>query len=158
MASSPEIRLARSSLEREAAIQVRIRVFVEEQGGPPEDEPDVWDPHAEQFVVVTAGRVVGTARVYEEAPGVARIGRVALLPECRGLGWGACLMTTLLWYCRTRGFAEAELHAQTHALPFYARFGFQPVGEEFIEAGIPHRRMRLPLREPHPNAPHSPTP
>jgi predicted GNAT family N-acyltransferase len=145
------IRLVRDEAELDAAIRVRVRVFVEEQGGPPEDEPDEWDRRAEQFLVIAGGEVVGTARVYEETPGEARIGRVALLTEYRGRGWGACLMRALLEHCRARGFAEAELHAQTYAAPFYERFGFHPVGEEFIEAGIMHRRMRLPLRAPSPS-------
>ena len=33
------------------------------------------------------------------------------------------------------------LNAQIQALPFYLRHGFQPEGEEFLDAGIPHRRM-----------------
>ena len=145
MDAAPVIRLVQSPAEFQAAIQVRVIVFVEEQGGPLEDETDAWDPRAEQFVVLDRERVVGTARVYEETPGIARIGRVALLPEYRGRGWGARLLEAVLEHCRWRGFPEAELHAQTHACMFYQRFGFRAVGEEFIEAGIPHRTMRLAL-------------
>lgn len=36
------------------------------------------------------------------------------------------------------------LNAQTHAIPFYRRHGFVPVGAVFMEAGIPHRRMEIP--------------
>ena len=149
MSLLPVIRLVQSPAEFDAAIQVRVAVFVEEQGGPLEDEPDSWDPHAEQFVVLDGARVVGTARIYEETPGIARIGRVALLAEYRGQGWGAGLLNALLEHCRQREFSKAELHAQTHACMFYARFGFQAVGEEFIEAGIPHRTMRLTLEGVH---------
>lgn len=28
-------------------------------------------------------------------------------------------------------------------MPFYERLGFEPFGDEFDEAGIPHRMMRL---------------
>lgn len=155
MGAAPHIRLVQSPTEFQAAIGVRLAVFVEEQGGPPEDEPDAWDRHAEQFVVLDGERVVGTARVYEETSGIARIGRVALLEEYRGRGWGARLLETLLEHCRERDFPEAELHAQTHACMFYQRFGFRAVGEEFIEAGLPHRTMRLKLGQPTP-LPHSP--
>jgi predicted GNAT family N-acyltransferase len=33
-------------------------------------------------------------------------------------------------------------------MPFYARYGFAPVGAPFDEAGIPHQAMeaRLPVR------------
>jgi len=35
------------------------------------------------------------------------------------------------------------LHAQTHAVGFYRRYGFVETGEPFMEAGIPHQAMRL---------------
>lgn len=38
-----------------------------------------------------------------------------------------------------------RLHAQTHAIPFYERFGFHTVGEPFLEANIPHILMELTL-------------
>ncbi|RCV58738.1 hypothetical protein DEF24_12340 [Marinitenerispora sediminis] len=38
-----------------------------------------------------------------------------------------------------------ELHAQTHALDFYARLGYTAYGAEFMDAGIPHRHMRREL-------------
>ncbi|MGF1548191.1 MAG: GNAT family N-acetyltransferase [Thiotrichales bacterium] len=33
------------------------------------------------------------------------------------------------------------LHAQIHAVAFYVRHGFEMEGNEYIEAGIPHRTM-----------------
>ena len=35
------------------------------------------------------------------------------------------------------------LSAQTHAIDFYARFGFVAEGEDYDDAGIPHRTMRM---------------
>ncbi len=145
MTGVPTIRLCSGPDEFRAAIAVRVRVFVEEQGGPLEDEPDPWDAGAEQFLVLDGSRVVGTARLLQCEPGVGRIGRVALLAGYRGRGWGAALLRAVLERCRARGFGEAELHAQVHATPFYERLGFQPLGGEFTEAGLPHRRMRLRL-------------
>ena len=46
---------------------------------------------------------------------------------------------------RRDGHPAVELAAQTHALEFYARLGFKAFGEAFLEAGIPHRNMRLAL-------------
>jgi predicted GNAT family N-acyltransferase len=89
--------------------------------------------------------VVGTARLYHPEPGVGKIGRVALLPEFRGRGWGERLVRELVAHARACGCREAVLDAQTQACSFYARFGFRPEGEEWVEAGIPHRRMRLAL-------------
>jgi len=47
----------------------------------------------------------------------------------------------LIEMARDRGDAMVRLHAQTHAMPFYARFGFAPEGDAYLEAGIPHRTM-----------------
>lgn len=145
--TDPEIRPGRSRQELQEALEVRIHVFVEEQGGPAEDEPDAWDDAARHFVVLDAGRIIGTARLYQPCTGVARIGRVALLAEYRGRGWGEVLIRDLLGQARALGFREVVLDSQTYACPFYERFGFRAEGEEFLDGGIPHRRMRLSLKE-----------
>jgi predicted GNAT family N-acyltransferase len=44
---------------------------------------------------------------------------------------------------RARGDREVALSAQTHAIRFYERFGFVAEGEQYDDAGIPHRWMRL---------------
>ena len=41
-----------------------------------------------------------------------------------------------------RGMRRLALSAQTHALGFYAGFGFEPEGEVYEEAGLPHQAMR----------------
>jgi predicted GNAT family N-acyltransferase len=148
MASEAEIRPVRTHEEYLAALRVRVAVFVDEQQGPLDDEPDAWDASARHFVVLDDGQIVGTARLYQPRFGVGKIGRVALLPEVRGRGWGARLLAAVLDQARALGFAEVILDAQTGATAFYERFGFAPEGEEWIEAGIPHRRMRLPLNHP----------
>ena len=142
-AMQPEIRPIHNHVEFLAALEVRVAVFVDEQGGPPEDEPDAWDSTARHWVVVSEGRIVGTARLYQPARGVGKIGRVALLPESRGRGWGRLLMEELLAQAQALGFREVILDAQSAAAAFYEPFGFAPEGEEFLDAGIPHRRMRL---------------
>ncbi|HEX7813086.1 MAG TPA: GNAT family N-acetyltransferase, partial [Burkholderiales bacterium] len=45
-------------------------------------------------------------------------------------------------------YAEADramLNAQVRAVIFYRRFGFEPEGETFLDAGIPHIAMSRPL-------------
>jgi predicted GNAT family N-acyltransferase len=46
-----------------------------------------------------------------------------------------------------RGLAIAIVNAQTYAVNFYMRFGFQSKGNEFLDAGIPHVQMILQLGE-----------
>jgi predicted GNAT family N-acyltransferase len=37
------------------------------------------------------------------------------------------------------------LHARSTAVPFYAKLGYECVGDEFIEVTIPHWEMRKAL-------------
>jgi predicted GNAT family N-acyltransferase len=127
---------------REALRSVRITVFVKEQQVPEELEWDDADEHA-YHVLATAvdGKPIGTGRLKLDC----HIGRMAVLKSWRGRGVGSAILERLIDFARREGCSEVRLHAQTHALAFYARFGFVASGEEFDEAGIPHRVMTLDL-------------
>jgi predicted GNAT family N-acyltransferase len=127
---------------RAAAEPIRFRVFVEEQKVPAEMELDEFDAvslHA--LARDAAGRALGTGRLLPDG----HIGRMAVLPQARGQGVGAALLRALMQAARDRGEREVALSAQTHAIAFYERFGFVVEGEEYDDAGIPHRMMRLVL-------------
>jgi predicted GNAT family N-acyltransferase len=117
---------------------VREAVFVHEQGVPPTLEWDAADPACAHVLARDgAGAPVGTARLTAEG----RVGRMAVLPAWRGQGVGTALLAALLDLARARGLTTVRLSAQLHAVPFYARRGFEPDGPVFTEAGILHRRM-----------------
>ena len=121
------------------ASEIRRVVFIEEQRVPQEEEWDGRDPGCCHFLALLDNRPVGTARLLPDA----HIGRVAVLPQARGLGIGAILMRAAIEAARRDGHAAVELAAQTHALAFYEQLGFMAFGEPFLDAGIPHRSMRL---------------
>jgi len=124
---------------------LRTRVFVDEQGVPPEIEQDDADATAVHAVSRDdAGRVVATGRLIER-DGVAVIGRMAADPAVRGRGHGAAVLAELHRQAVLRGVAEVELHAQVAARGFYERAGYTAVGEEYEEAGIAHVTMRRDL-------------
>lgn len=127
---------------RPAARLIRETVFVAEQGVPPQIELDEWDERCEHAIAYGAGgRPVGTGRLLPDG----HIGRMAVLREWRGKGIGGRLLEALVQRARARGMPRVALNAQTHAAPFYARFGFAVAGEEFMEAGIPHIAMTREL-------------
>ena len=72
---------------------------------------------------------------------------MAVLPEWRGQGVGAGLLEHLIEAARELNMDVVYLHSQTRAMGFYARQGFIAEGDEFDEAGIPHRLMRLGLKQ-----------
>lgn len=128
------------------AERLRMDVFVTEQGVPREIEIDEFDTMSRHVVVTNRlGHAVATGRLVSDAPGVARIGRMAVARELRGSRVGRQVLDALIAAARDRGDHEAVLHAQVHAQNFYARAGFVPEGEVYDEAGIDHITMRLKL-------------
>ena len=122
--------------------KIRFAVFVEEQGFPSEIELDGRDDECAHVLCRhRGGKVVGTGRLLPDG----HIGRIAVLSEVRGQGLGAAITALLVDMARARKFDEVVLHSQIHAMPFYARLGFEPFGERFDEAGAPHQGMRIQL-------------
>lgn len=118
---------------------VREPVFVQEQQVPLELEWDELDPLCVHVIARdTAGRPIGTGRLTPEH----KIGRMAVLPEWRGRGVGDALLLALIEQAVQRRWPELHLHAQVSAQGFYAKHGFVPYGERFMEAGIEHQSMR----------------
>lgn len=120
---------------------LRREVFVVEQGVPEHME---WDEHDMASVHALAwmnGQAVGCGRLLPDG----HIGRMAVRRAWRGRGVGRALLEALMAEADRRGMARLELNAQTHALVFYGKSGFVAEGDEFDEAGIPHRRMSRTL-------------
>ncbi|MFC3576342.1 GNAT family N-acetyltransferase [Streptomyces yaanensis] len=155
MSAAYEVRVAEDPVDREACFAVRKEVFVGEQGVPEDIEYDAYDADAVHVLAVREDGVpLGTGRLlYGEAAAaknggdasVGSLGRLAVTREARGLGVGAALVRAIEDAARARGLAAVDLHAQTHALGFYERLGYEVYGPEFPDAGIPHRAMRRPL-------------
>lgn len=137
-----EVRLGDwATLGRDAGA-VRTEVFVEEQRIPAEMEWDAADAECLHAVAYNRfGLPVATGRLLQHVPGVAKIGRMAVIASVRGSGVGHEVLEGLMKAARARGDHEVLLHAQTGAAPFYLRAGFAPRGVEFEEAGIPHVEM-----------------
>ncbi|MGH8869798.1 MAG: GNAT family N-acetyltransferase [Actinomycetes bacterium] len=150
-----DVVLATTPLQVEAAYDVRTKVFVDEQGVPPELEMDAQDDHADHLLATRDGRPVGAGRLVVEPAGfagadptlgdVAHLGRLAVLPDARGTGLGVALVRAVEARAAERGLVLVVLAAQTHALGFYERLGYEPYGDVFDDAGLPHRMMRKHL-------------
>ena len=121
---------------------LRTAVFVEEQRIPKElewDEADALAVHAVAYNRL--GRPVATGRLLAHAPGVARIGRMAVDRTLRGSRLGRDVLLALMDAARARGDTEVMLHAQQSAVGFYRRLGYEDRGAPFEEAGISHQEM-----------------
>ncbi|WP_049928591.1 GNAT family N-acetyltransferase [Halopiger goleimassiliensis] len=139
-----DVRVADDETDREAALDVRHAVFVEEQGVDPDLEIDEHDPDATHFVAVDGDQAVGAARLrtLEESDAVGTVERVAVLESRRGEGIGRRLMAAVEREAAAMGLETVTLHSQTHAADFYDRLGYERSSDVFEEAGIPHVEMR----------------
>ena len=122
--------------------RVRTEVFVQEQKIPLEmewDEADLTALHAVAYNGL--GQALGTARLLETSPKIAKVGRMAVKRVLRGSSIGSDLLRVLTDLARQRSYHEIVLHAQRSAQGFYARAGFVVRGEPFNEVDIPHIEM-----------------
>ena len=136
-----------TSTDMQEVAALRTRVFVDEQGVPPEIEQDDADATAVHVLSRDdSGRVVATGRLVVRGT-TAGIGRMAADPAVRGRGHGAAVLGELHRQAVLRGVTEIELHAQLTARGFYERAGYTAVGDVYEEAGIAHitMRRRLPV-------------
>jgi predicted GNAT family N-acyltransferase len=125
--------------------RLRRLVFIEEQGVDEADEVDDKDDDAIHLLATVSGRPVGTARLLHDG-NTGKIGRVCVIRDLRGTGLGAALIRACVDQFRAMpGIERVKLGAQTQALGFYERLGFQPVGAIYQDAGIAHRDMVMTL-------------
>ena len=137
-----KVKLIESGVEMEAAREIRVLVFVQEQGCPLEEEFDEHDATAIHAVALIDGRIVGTGRLVQTASGEAQIGRLAVEQEMRRRGAGEQIMAFLEDQARRPGTQQVTLHSQTYIKDFYSKRGYVEEGNLFLEAGIEHIKMR----------------
>ena len=136
------VRLVEWSAARAALESVRRAVFIVEQAIPEDMEWDEFDALSRHALAVdAAGAPVGCGRLLPDG----HVGRLAVLAPLRGVGVGSLLLERLVEMARANGHSRIVLNSQVHAMPFYARHGFAAIGDEFMEAGIPHRTMARTL-------------
>ena len=139
-AGNIQVRLAGWSGDQSEIRRIRTLVFIEEQEIPEDEEFDDADPSA-IHVLAHHGNVeaIGTARLLDYK----KIGRVAVMRNWRGRGIGKAMILFLMQVARANGAPSVELDAQVYAIPFYEKLGYRVKGEEFMDAGIPHRKMSI---------------
>ena len=71
--------------------------------------------------------------------------QVAVHPEFQALGLGSQLVAFAESFAKERGFTQMAAHARATALAFYRKAGYKVLGDDFIEATIPHRLVTKQL-------------
>jgi len=121
---------------------IRTRVFTVGQNVPWHDEVDEAEDTATHYLLWVDGAPAATARTRMTDGGVAKIERVAVLDDMQGRGIGRILMQHIMDHLSLDPAVKAfKLGAQSHAISFYQKLGFDITSDEYLDAGIPHRDM-----------------
>jgi len=136
-----------STTELYEILRLRVDVFVVEQTCP-YPELDGADYDCLHAYLEEDGKLLAYLRLYmqDEETKTARIGRV--ISAERGKGYGMGIVKAGIKAAKEKLSAERIfIEAQTYAIPFYEKAGFEVCGEEFLEDGIPHVPMILEMEE-----------
>lgn len=140
-----DIKVVTSDTDIAECLELRRIVFIEEQNVPEHEEVDGDDPRCTHILARIDGIPMGAAR-FQYIGDKAKIQRVCVLKETRGTGLGAELIRKILDVIKAEGkVSTAVLGSQIHALKFYEKFGFVAFGDEYLDAGILHRDMKITL-------------
>ncbi len=135
-----EIIRVKNEAEMELVREIRMEVFVREQGVPVELEMDELDNEAIHVLAYVDGIPAGCGRLLIKGDR-AKLGRVAVKKEMRRDGIGSGICKLLISIADESGAQMIYLGAQLTAVKFYKSLGFEEEGEVFVEAGIEHINM-----------------
>ncbi|HEY4344298.1 MAG TPA: GNAT family N-acetyltransferase [Parvibaculum sp.] len=121
------IRVARSPDDIMRAVAIRAIVYMAEQQCPYEEEFDGNDFAGTTHLLAEArGNPVGTLRLRFFA-NFGHIGRLAVLPNMRGLGAAQAIVEAAIELCQDKGYRRLYAQAQKRLVPFWSQFGFEPM-------------------------------
>lgn len=133
-----------STEELYSILQLRSEIFVVEQDCVYQDIDDK-DQKAYHVIGTKQGKIIAYARIfnggdYFELPS---IGRILVKEDQRKFKYGYDLVASSIKYIE-ENFSETSIliSAQTYLTKFYNSLGFIQLGEEYLEDGIPHIKMK----------------
>ena len=139
MLNSSQVRETCWNQDKKTLQSIRRAVFIEEQDIPEELEWDKEDLSAFHFLFYNAQKeAVACTRLLRQG----QIRRMAVLRQYRHQGIGSKLLNAVIEFAEENNIPPLFLYAQNHAIPFYQKHGFRVSGKEFIDANIPHHKMK----------------
>jgi len=143
-------KVAHTIEEMMQAFAVRAAVFLSELACPYTEEFDGNDFTATHFLGYVDGEPASTCRIRYFAD-FAKLERVAVRQEFRKTGVAGKMIGFALDLCRQKGYRKLHGHCEEHLLPFWQKFGFEPIdADRFVLLGHEYIEIECPL-EPHPD-------
>lgn len=106
-------------------------------------EEQIAEEYDQKHFVIrkNSGEIVGCLVLKIIDQHTIKMRQVAVQEECQRLGVGKLLVQGAEQWSMQFKFNKLTLHARDIAVPFYLKLGYQKVGSEFVEVGIPHWEM-----------------
>lgn len=127
------------SVEYHAACELRNQVLRIPLGMSLYSEDLCKEKNQQHFGLFDADReLLACVIVVAISPTEAKIRQMAVRDDRQGQGLGRSIISHVETYMRDKGFAHSSMHARCSAIGFYEKLGYNMVGGEFTEVGLPH--------------------
>lgn len=123
------------------SLEIRLEIFIQEQGYPDGSEIDELEEHTTHLVFYENEQAIATSRIYSIEKNTYRIERVAVRKEARKRGLGAKLIQEAEAKITALGGKQITLKSEDIAINFYKKMGYEAIGNEIIEYGFSHQKM-----------------
>ena len=133
-----DLKVMRASEEwqRAGAYSVRIQGMNRQHHISLRDEFDEHDTDGTKYIVLLDdGYPVATCRFYDIGGDKATLGRVVVLPEYRGKKLGFKVVEEAQQWIKELGYKEIHIDSRLEAEGFYARLGYERMGDEAVQSG-----------------------
>lgn len=137
-------RVAKTPEELAKALEIRRRVFVNEQQLFVLTDKDEMDETSIHLIAEDSDGIIGTVRIYSEESYVWVGGRLAVLPGKRGIV-GSMLIRAAVSEVIRQGANQFFANIQSQNVPLFKRLGWKIAGAEFLHHYRPHYLMEANL-------------
>ena len=94
------------------------------------------------FVAFDGVKAVGCLLIKILSGQEIKLRQIAVDEEYQGKGVGKALVLHSEKFAVEKGFSLISFHARKTAVSFYEKLGYEIVGKEFTEVGLPHLKMK----------------
>lgn len=127
MDSEIEVLVAKCADDLTQALEIRRKVFAEEQNIPAHLDSDGLDDAAIHVICRDNGKAVATGRLFPGRNGSGVLSRIAVLPRYRGIGLGSSVVLKLELVAVAEGLKTLSLQPHKHLEVFYTNLGYRKV-------------------------------
>lgn len=131
-----EVLRATEEWQRAGAYSVRIQGMNRQHNISLREEFDERDCDGTKYIVLLdGGYPFATCRFYELTSSEVMLGRVVVLPEYRGKGFGSTVVNEAKRWIKELGFESIIIESRLNATEFYEKLGFIKSDNTVIKSG-----------------------